>query len=190
LIQHPDYDPAVVDAALDNGEPPPVVTEPRATGRPSKLSPEVQKIIVTAVSRGMYYEAAASLAGVTYATLRNWYNRGEVEAERRSSPRVKSGTRKWEREQPYFEFFDALKKAQATAQYNALRTIDTASNSGTWQAAAWLLERRHPDQFGRRDRIDANVAQTDDGMTVEEWREQARKRLDDVTKTMQLFDAD
>ena len=26
----------------------------------------------------------------------------------------------------------------------------------TWQAAAWYLERKHPDRWGRRERVDVN----------------------------------
>ena len=35
--------------------------------------------------------------------------------------------------------------------------IDNAAIDGTWQAAAWKLERRYPDEWGRRDRLELDV---------------------------------
>jgi hypothetical protein len=37
--------------------------------------------------------------------------------------------------------------------------IAKAANDGTWQAAAWWLERRRPDDYSRRDRVDVTVRQ-------------------------------
>ena len=54
-------------------------------------------------------------------------------------------------ERPKFrEFRDAVKLAQAKGDIASLATIQTAAQSGQWQASAWLLERRHPAEYGRR----------------------------------------
>lgn len=45
--------------------------------RPTKLTPEIQKKIVAAISSGNYYEAACQYAGVDYATFRRWLIKGE-----------------------------------------------------------------------------------------------------------------
>jgi hypothetical protein len=45
-------------------------------------------------------------------------------------------------------FLAAVKKAQADAVAANVQLIQIAAREGTWQAAAWWLERRHPDQYG------------------------------------------
>jgi hypothetical protein len=120
----------------------------KPNGRPSKLTPETHKIIVEAVRAGLYYEDAANVAGICYDTLNNWRLRGEAEAERRQG-RVKEGTRQWEKEEPYFQFFEALKRAEGSAIMGWMQKIETAANEGAWQAAAWKAERRYPERYGR-----------------------------------------
>ena len=54
-----------------------------------------------------------------------------------------------------------LKKVEAEYKASLLDGIRKAGESGQWQAYAWLLERKYPDEYSRRERIraDANVAQ-------------------------------
>ena len=43
-----------------------------------------------------------------------------------------------------------IEQAEAVAIRDRLAVITKAADSGTWQAAAWFLERRYPEQWGRR----------------------------------------
>lgn len=52
------------------------------------------------------------------------------------------------------EFRERLEKAAADAEALCVSKILTAANEGTWQAAAWWLERRRRDDWGRHDRLD------------------------------------
>ena len=54
---------------------------------------------------------------------------------------------KQERRGPFRDFWDALKKAEAELVIELVERINAAAARGTWQAAAWTLERRHPEQF-------------------------------------------
>ena len=47
-------------------------------------------------------------------------------------------------------FSDAVKEAEGYAVVGAMSVIRKSAESGNWQAAAWFLERRYPQQFGRR----------------------------------------
>ena len=38
-----------------------------------------------------------------------------------------------------------------------LARIEKVAEEGNWQADAWVLERKYPDKFGRRDRINVNL---------------------------------
>lgn len=49
---------------------------------------------------------------------------------------------------------EGLKKAESSYKQVLLNTIKAAAleKTGNWTAAAWLLERKYPDEFGRPDR--------------------------------------
>ena len=118
-------------------------------GRPTKLTPAVQDRILQAVNVGATYELAAQYGGVAYSTFNNWMARGRAEIERRESPRVAEGSKQWDTEQLYVEFVEALKGAEGNAAIKWLALIDKAAVD-TWQAAAWKLERRYPEDYGRQ----------------------------------------
>lgn len=99
------------------------------------LTPQRSEVICEAISDGATREVAASAAGVGESTLYQWLKKGRDGVE------------------PYVEFAEAIEKADAEGELSNIRTIKTASTS-TWQAAAWLLERKHPERWGRRDRME------------------------------------
>lgn len=105
--------------------------------RPSKLTPHAQETIVAALRVGATYEHAALVAGITYRTFRLWMQEGERTTHGR-----------------FFHFFQAVKRAEAEAAVKWLARIEQAADDGVWQAAAWKLERRYPEQWGRRDKVD------------------------------------
>ena len=57
------------------------------------------------------------------------------------------------------EFSERIKKAEADYKNALLVTIEKASRERDWKAAAWLLERKYPDEYARTDRIQAQVQQ-------------------------------
>lgn len=120
------------------------------TGRPTKLTPETRDRIAQAIQYGATYWMAAQYGGIAYNTFNDWMKRGAAEIERRQSPRVKEGTPQWEAEQPFLEFHEAIKKAEGAGAVGWLLKIEQAATAGNWQAAAWKLERRYPQDYGRR----------------------------------------
>lgn len=117
-------------------------------GRPTKLNPQVQRDIVDAIGTGMPYELAARYGGVSYHSFNNWMKRGRAEADRLEKPR----TRPKQSETPFLDFFEAVKDAEARGAMTNLLLIRQHAQS-EWRAAAWLLERRHPESFGKRDAL-------------------------------------
>ena len=103
-------------------------------GRPTKLTPEVQAIIVEAIEKGNDKTVAARLAGIGESTFYAWMERGE---------QAKSGV--------FLEFREAVKKAEAEAEQHFVGVIKAAS-ADTWTAAAWWLERKYPERWGRKER--------------------------------------
>lgn len=98
-------------------------------GRPPKLADEVRKSILDDLATGNTRTCAAARAGISARTLRRWLAAGRNAHE------------------PYVSFLTAVKKAEQDAQAFCVRTILAASKK-SWQAAAWFLERRYPEEFG------------------------------------------
>lgn len=120
------------------------------TGRPTKLTSEIQNKIVTAIRAGNYIETAAAYAGISKNTLYDWLKRGAREKERlERNPRARIK----KSEAPYVEFSDAVEKAMAEAEIRDVAIIAKAAEEN-WQAAAWRLERKYPERWGRREKIE------------------------------------
>jgi transposase len=105
-------------------------------GRPSKLTAAVQAAIVKALRQGNYIEAAAGIAGVTKQVVYDWMRAGA----QGKAPK-------------YVKFLDAVKKAQADAETRHVGRITKAAEK-QWQASAWMLERKFPDRWGQRIKVE------------------------------------
>lgn len=116
--------------------------------RPTKRTPEVEDAIVLGLTKGWTRKAAAAAAGIGYSTLREW-------------------------ELAFPEFSALLEKAEEVAQTKLLATIEEASRKGTvttrpdgtviespgsWQAAAWILERRWSATYARREHVTVDMS--------------------------------
>ena len=119
------------------------------TGRPTKLTEETQTKIVQGIKLGATYELAAQYGGISYNTFNEWMKRGDAEIKRRSGPNVKENTTKWDTEEPFVEFYEAIKETEGEAAILWLAKIEKAATDN-WQAAAWKLERRYPNNYGRQ----------------------------------------
>lgn len=111
-------------------------------GRRTKLTPEVQSKVVSAIRAGNYAHIAANMAGIGKSTYYKWL-------EMADAPRAKP---------EYVEFRDAVKEAEAQAEVASVALIRQAAQNGTWQAAAWYLERKHGDRWGRNDKVRQEVS--------------------------------
>lgn len=103
----------------------------RRPGRPTLFTPDRLKLILQSVELGCADMLCGMAAGVDYGTIREWVVRGENEGKG-----------------PFFEFAEDLKKAKGKRTNRLLGKIEVASTKH-WQAAAWKLERLHPEQYGR-----------------------------------------
>jgi hypothetical protein len=83
-----------------------------------------------------------------------------------------------EEDRGFFEFCEAVKKAEAEAEAAAVVQIKTAASNGTWQAAAWFLERKFKDRWARTDKLEGTVQHQIGIGASEEELEAARARLE------------
>jgi hypothetical protein len=101
------------------------------TGRPSILTPDVQRRLCEAVAAGNTRHDAAEYAGIGESTLRAWLANGK--RQRRGKFRA---------------LLTAVKKAEADAVVRNVAIIQKAA-SKTWQAAAWWLERKRANDWSQ-----------------------------------------
>jgi hypothetical protein len=94
--------------------------------RTSKLTPERQAKVCQAIELGATYLHACNYAGISYETFRRWMRENVA-------------------------FHDAVKESEGKATVGWLSKIEKAASEGNWTAAAWKLERRYPNDYGRRD---------------------------------------
>lgn len=118
--------------------------------RPTALTKEVHDLIVDAIKLGNYQEYAAKAAGVTESTFYNWMDRGKRERERLINEDEKPNPK----EKVFLEFFEAVEKAKALAIAQNVAVIQKAAATGTWQAAAWWLERTAQKTYGRKQQLE------------------------------------
>ena len=104
--------------------------------RRTSLTPAVSKALCDAMRTGLCLSHAAALVGVSPATVREWIRRGEGTDDRPEA-------------EPYATFATATGKARAEGDVAMVAVINSAAEDGQWRAAAWLLERRNPQQWGR-----------------------------------------
>jgi hypothetical protein len=115
-----------------------MASAPRTTskglrGRPPKYSPAMLQRICEGIRLGLSYQRAAEGAGIHAATLRDWIQHDEQGDLR------------------FAGVASAIATARAEGEQQLLVTIKTAA-ADDWRAAAWILERRHPEHYARMER--------------------------------------
>lgn len=96
------------------------------------LTPYRVAVIAENIRNGQALRVSCALAGISEATFRRYYRAGA------------EGDPEW------VWLFEEVFKAAAEFEQEAVDAIRTAGTGGTWQAYAWLLERKYPDRYGRR----------------------------------------
>lgn len=111
---------------------------PRAAGQrkaPAHLTADVVERVAEAVAEGVPHGVAARLAGVSERAFYYWMRQGEEEEGTLPALLVQR-----------------TKDADAAAVRRALQRLASA-DKGDWQRWAWVLERRWPADFARRDAL-------------------------------------
>jgi hypothetical protein len=143
-------------------------------GRPTTLTPEIQKEICDYMAAGNFLDTSCYLTNQSVGTVKSWLKFGNREAKRRQR-----GLKPHEPHEAFYQFSVAVKKASAEAEARNVMNINTISRGqpareitrerilpdGTiertvekhsavpaqWTASAWFLERTKYGKFGRKD---------------------------------------
>lgn len=108
-----------------------------------KLTPELSQEICKYIKQGLSNRTAADCAGITESTFYSYIRQGEADLEKQKTT-------------IFSQFLQSLKKAESAHKLGRLAVIRRAADEGNWQAAAWELERRYRDDYGRN-AVDARV---------------------------------
>lgn len=131
----------------------------------SKLTPELTKRFCEAIASGLTYEGACDLVRLGTTTFYRWME----EADEAPGPKR--------------DFRDAVKEARAKRDQKYVAVIENAAADGTWQAAAWFLERTNRKGYGRNESVEITGK---DGGPVEQrvvgdqQREQVTALIDEL----------
>jgi hypothetical protein len=110
-----------------------------------KLTDDIQNRMATALRAGNYALTAAQFAGISRTTYYRWLAHGETAREK-----ADAGEALTVDEERYLTFLTTVEEARANATVRNVQVIQKAAQEGTWQAAAWWLERTDPKAWGRR----------------------------------------
>ena len=113
---------------------------------PTKLTKELCDEICEYIAMGNYIERCCQAVGIAKSTFYNWKKRGE------------------KGEEPYATFLKRVNKVEAKAEIKHTGIIHDIAETGNWMASAWLLERKYPNRFGKREQM---ALQTDNDFKLE-----------------------
>lgn len=130
--------------------------------KPIELDEARRGRLLAALEAGATLRMAAAAAGVSEDTLSRWRrNRPGLQAE--------------------------MDQAEAQGAVKALEQIRAAAQGGAWQAAAWMLERRYPNEYGRRTPAAENVNELE---TVRGWLSESVARYQKLARAQRGLDDD
>lgn len=125
-------------------------------GRKSKLEEAVVQRLVDLLKAGNYIDVALTAAGVGKSTFYDWLERGNPE-----------GTKK--DDAAFRDFRQRIDQARAEGEARNVAIIAKAASTD-WKAAAWILERQHPERWARttqRPVAESNLPRTGDAAPAE-----------------------
>ncbi len=102
-------------------------------GRKTILTKELIHKFEVLLSAGNYVVTACGTLGISQSAYYEWLKKGET---------ANDGL--------YAEFEKAVKKAEHIAEAKWMRDI---SQDEAWQSKAWLMERRYPERWGKKDNL-------------------------------------
>jgi len=129
-------------------------------GRRTKLTEEVQTLFIQAIRLGCPKKDACGCAGIGESTYYKWME--WADSKRKDAHR-------------YREFRERIKEAEGEATQRWLAIIEKAAQAGSWQAAAWKLERMR-DMFIPRSKQEVET-KVDGSIEIKDARERVLDTL-------------
>ena len=136
-------------------------------GKKCKLNDELTGIICENIELGLSYNLTCQAAGITFETFNEYMKAGAAGKEKK-----------------FTDFYKSVRASEATCAKNCLMRIREAAERGNTANDMWLLERRYPIDYGRRENINMksitealNVNVTADQEEADTLRSEILRRL-------------
>jgi transposase len=129
----------------------------------------VKEKLLTALAKGATHRIACGFAGINITTFRRWLRHGEALLDMFEEEIEKH---------PHKDYFDLYIDVQRVEAYAALKWLDKIDEAAVfhWQAAAWKLERRFPNEYGK---VSFEVQQSGDDTSLLKAKEEVDKLKSD-----------
>ena len=163
----------------------------RPNGRPTKLTKPVADRIADGVALGMTFKEAAKAGGIHEKTLEEWRTRGYRERDSSSIYARFIGQVDRAAEKTAITYLEAVRKSVMESSVRVREHIKKDESGNVIlteihretlppdiKGAIWWLERRFPEQFGRRDQMEHAG-----GVKVQETQTQERKLTIELVKS-------
>jgi hypothetical protein len=111
---------------------------PTPRGPATVMTPDRIDRLCDVIAAGNYTKVACQIIGIAESTFHIWKSRGKKHQ--------KEG-----KDSVYRDFWIAIQKAEAEREAAWVRSID---QDPSWQSKAWLLERRHPERWRKREHVE------------------------------------
>lgn len=128
-------------------------------GRKTKYVPERIERILGYLRDGNTRKTAGQASGISHETFCQWLHR-------------------------YPEFSEQVTRAEAEAETTAVQTVLSAAIKGQWGAAAWWLERRRHEEWGKKDRIEMLHQVRELARTVNESEDAAVAQAEQILREL------
>ena len=139
--------------------------------------PDKIKELLRRLEQGQTYKTSCALASIGESTFHKWIDDAKL-IEKKT---IKIDVEKLSKtEKNLLEFLESVKKAEAMAISNNVLQIQLAAREN-WQAAGWFLERRDPENWGRKEQIKQSIE-----ISPEAKAQKAREELSKIDKEMQV----
>lgn len=113
------------------------------TGRPRKLNAQLIEEMCDLIAEGYSFAEAARIRLVGESTFYNWMSLGRTESS-----------------EPIYK--ELVKKVEEAAEFSEAEAIQamriSAIKHKNWRAAAWMLEKRFPEKYGRVTKCEHEVS--------------------------------
>ena len=126
-----------------------------------KLTKARIDLVADALRKGAIIKQACACAGISDTSYHNWYKEFKENRLEPLDPDESLGTNPNREE--LLSYF--VRETTTALSGYASKLLDKIHEANSWQAAAWILERRFPEEFGRR--AAAPPVETDEDVQTE-----------------------
>ena len=131
---------------IEGRQPDPKNVENRILHRANKITIKATKRYIEAIKLGLSPTGAAAYVGVDKRTIDSWLDKGSELSE--------------EDGRGYYSFWVRVQKARGKSEKDLVDIVTDAAREGEWKAAAWMLERRFPKDWGKKTEVNQNTSFT------------------------------